>query len=103
MDAKHPRHEEALSGVKASQARLMNEAESQKKEVTAGTFTAEKAKTLPDEAIASNLEAESAGALKVEYGLAVGTALQNVQQEMATKEFEQWVRSDLENTAARET
>ena len=25
-DAKHPRHEEALSGVKASRARLMNEA-----------------------------------------------------------------------------
>ena len=30
-DAKHPRREEALSGVKASRARLMNEAESRKK------------------------------------------------------------------------
>ena len=43
-DAKHPRHEEALSGVKASQARLMNEAESQKKELTQGTFTAKKSR-----------------------------------------------------------
>ena len=74
-DAKHPRHEEALSGVKASGARLMNEAESRKKEVTTGTFTTKKVETLPDEAIASSLEAESAGALKVDYGLAARTAL----------------------------
>ena len=52
-DAKHPRHEEALSGVKASLASLMNEAESPKTEVTPGTFTNKKIKTLPDEAIAS--------------------------------------------------
>ena len=64
-DAKHPRHEEAFSGVKASRARLMNEAESRKKEVTTGTFTTKKVKTLPDEAIASSLEAESTGALEV--------------------------------------
>ena len=38
-DAKHPRHEEALSGAKASRTRLMNEAESRKNEVTIGTFT----------------------------------------------------------------
>ena len=74
-DAKHPRHEEALSGVKASGARLMNEAESRKKEVTTGTFTTKKVENLPDEAIASSLEAESAGALKVDYGLAARTAL----------------------------
>ena len=48
----------------------MNEAESRKKEVTTGTFTIKKVKTLPDEAIALNLEAESAGALKLDYGLA---------------------------------
>ena len=51
-DAKHPRHEVALSGIKASRARLMNEAESRKKEVTQGTLTTEKIKTLPDDAIA---------------------------------------------------
>ena len=41
-DAKHPRHEEALSGVKASRARLMNEAESRRKETTPSTFTTKK-------------------------------------------------------------
>ena len=97
-DAKHPRHEEALLGVKASRARLMNNAESRKKEVTPSTFTSKKAKTLPDEAIASRLEAESAGPLKVDYGLAARTALQNVQQELATEEVKQWVRSELEST-----
>ena len=90
-DAKHPRHEEALSVVKASRARLVNEAESRKKEVTTGSFTTKKMKTLPDEAIASSLEAVSAGAHEVDYGLAARTALQNVQQELATKEVEQWV------------
>ena len=80
----------------------MNEAESRKKEVTTGTFTTKNGKTLPDEAIALSLEAESTGALKVDYGLATRTALQIVQQELATKEVEQWVRSELENTERRE-
>ena len=73
-DAKHPRHEEALSDVKASRARLMNEAESRRKETTPGTFTTKKVKTLPDEVVASNLEAESASPLKVDYGLADSAA-----------------------------
>ena len=77
----------------------MNEAESQKKEVTTGTFTTKKVKTLPDEAIGLR---RSAGALKVDYGLAARTALQNVQQELVTKEVEQWVRSEIENTELRE-
>ena len=101
-DAKHPCHEEALSGVKSIRARLMNEAESRKKEATPSTFTTKKVKTLPDEAIASSLEAESAGPLNVDYGLAAQTALQNVQQELATKEVEQWVRSEIDITDHRE-
>ena len=76
----------------------MNEAESRRKEATPNTFTTKKVKTLPDDAIASSLEAESAGPLKVDYGLAARTALHNVQQELATKEVEQWVRSELERT-----
>ena len=80
----------------------MNEAELRKKEVTTGTFMTKKVKTLPDEAIASSLEAESAGALKVDYGLAARTALQNVQQGLATKQVEQLVSSELENTELRE-
>ena len=48
--------------------------------------------------VASNLETESASPLKVDYGLAARTALQNVKQELATKEVEQWVRSELKST-----
>ena len=94
-DANHPRHEEALSGVKASRARLMNKAESRIKETTPSTLTTKKVKTLPCDVIASSLEADP---LTVDYGLAARTALQNVQQELATKEVEQWVRSELEST-----
>ena len=101
-DAKHPRHEEALSGVKASRARLMNEAESRRKETTPSTFTTKKVKTLPDEVVVSNLEAELSSPLKVDYGLAARTAQQNVKQDLATKEVEQWVRSELESTDLRE-
>ena len=101
-DVKHPRHEEALSGVKASRARLMNEAESRRKETTPSTFTTKKVKTWP-EGVASNLETESSSPLKVDYGLAARTALQNVKQDLATKEVEQWVRSELESTDLRES
>ena len=80
----------------------MNEAESRKKEVTQGTFATTKVKTLPDDAIASNVEASPASALELDYGLAARTALQKVQQELATKEVEHWVRSELEKTELRE-
>ena len=79
----------------------MNEAESRRKETTPSTFTTKKVKTLPDEVIDSSLGAESAGLLKVDYGLAARNTLQNVQQELATKEVEQWVRWELESTDLR--
>ena len=50
-DMKHHRNEEALSGVKASRARLMNEAESQKKDLIQGALTTHKVKILPDEVL----------------------------------------------------
>ena len=53
--------------------------------------------------VASNLEAESSSPLKVDYGLAARTALQNIKQDLATKEVEQWVRSELESTDLRES
>ena len=59
-------------------------------------------KNLPNEVVASSREAESAGPLMVDYGLAARTALQNVQQELATKEVEQRVRLELESTDLRE-
>ena len=55
----------------------MNEAESRRKDTIPSTFTTKKVKTLPDEVVASNLEAESSSPLKVDYGLAARTALQN--------------------------
>ena len=70
--------------------------------MTTGTFPTKKVKTLPDESSASSLEAESTGALKTDYGPAERSTLQNVQQELAIKEVEQWVRSELENTERRE-
>ena len=57
--------------------------------------TTKKVKTLPDEVVASSLEAESASPLKVDYGLAARRALQNIKQELATKEVEQWVSKKL--------
>ena len=53
----------------------MNEAESRRKETTPSTFTNKKVKTLHDEVVASNLEAESASSLKVDYGLAARTSV----------------------------
>ena len=80
----------------------MKEAEFRRKETTLSIFSTKKVKTLPDEVIVSSLEAESAGLLKLNYGLAAGSALQNVQQELATKEVQQWIRSELESTYLRE-
>ena len=80
----------------------MNEAETRIKETTPSTLTTKKVKTLPGDVIASSLEVESAGSLKVDYGLAARTALPNVQQELATKEVDQWVRSELESKDHRE-
>ena len=57
---------------------------------------------MPNEGVASSLEAESTGPFKVDYGLVARTAFQNVQQELATREVEQWVRSELESTDLRE-
>ena len=94
-----------MDGVRSEELKtmLMNEAESRRKETTPSTFTTKKVKTLPDEVVASNLEAESSSPLKVDYGLAARTALQNVKQDLITKEVEQWVRSELESTDLRES
>ena len=81
--AKHHRHEEALSGDKASRAGLMNKAESRRKETTPSTLTTKKVKILPGEVIAAR------------------TAKQKVQQELPTKEIQQWVSSKLESTDLR--
>ena len=102
-DAKHLRHEKALSEVKASRARLMNEAKTRKKEVKTDIFTTKKMKPyLRKQLLRAWRRSQRVNELKVDYSLAARTALQNVQQEMATKEVEHWVRSELENTEQRE-
>ena len=59
-------------------------------------------KPRPIDAVSSILDAVSAKSLKVDFGLAVSTALQKFQQDLATKEIEQWMRSELEKTEQRE-
>ena len=59
-EEKHSRHKEVLSGVKVSRARLNSIAESRKKGASQGAFATKKVKTMPAEAIASNLDAVSA-------------------------------------------
>ena len=73
----------------------MNEIESRKKKASQGPFATKKVKTvLEDDEIAPNVDEVSANTLKVNYGLAARTALQKVQQKLATKEVEHWLRSN---------
>ena len=51
--------------------------------------------TLSDDAIASNLEDVPANKFKMDLGLAARAALRKVQQEIAMKEVEQRLRSEL--------
>ena len=67
-----------------------------------GHLDNQKLKKVPEDAIASNLATVSAGTLKVDYDLATWTEFQSFQQELATEEVEQWVRSEQYNTELRE-
>ena len=86
-DIKHPRHEEALSGVKSSKARLMSEVEARRKEkpqelamkkmqvVTVEVFETETGTTAND--------------FKIDYKAAARDTLSRVQQELSTRETAQ--------------
>ena len=65
-----------------------------------GTFTTKKEKTLHDE-IASSLEAVQANTLRKDYEVVARTALQKVQQEVATNIW-RLAKSELENKELRE-
>ena len=88
-DIKHPRHEEALSGVKASKARLLSEAEARRKEKP------QEQATKKMQAVAEEIcEPEPVIALnyfKIEYRAAA-----RVQQELVTKKIEQKVKLEVE-------
>ena len=99
-DIKHPRHEEALSGVKASKARLLSEAEARRKEkpqeLASKKMQAETEETWEPEPVTA------ADDFKIVYRAAARDALNRVQQELVTKEIEQKVKLELENEKLQE-
>ena len=94
-DIKHPRHEEALSGVKASKARLLSEAEARRKEKTQELATKKMQAVTED--IREPEPVTAVDDFKIDYRAAARDALIRVQQELVTKEIEQKVKLELEN------
>ena len=94
-DIKHPRHEEALSGVKASKARLLSEAEARRKEKPQELAT-KKMQAVTEET-GEPEPVTAADDFKIDYRAAARDALNRVQQELVTKEIEQKVKLELEN------
>ena len=99
-DIKHPRHEEALSGVKASKARLLSEAEARRK-VKPQELVAKKMQAVTEEAREPE-PATAADDFKIDYRAAARDAINRVQQELVTKEIEQKVKLELENEKLQE-
>ena len=82
-DIKHPRHEEALSGFKASKARLMSDAEAQRKEKPR-----ELARKKTQAVLEKTREPEpgtAANDFKIDYKAATTDALNRVQQELTNR------------------
>ena len=99
-ELKHPRHEEALSRVKASMARLLCEAEARRKEKPQKLAT-KKMQAVTEETC--ELEpVTAADDFKIDYRAAARDALNRVQQELVTKEIEQKVKLELENEKLQE-
>ena len=94
-DIKHPRHEEALSGVKASKSRLLSEAEARRKDKPQELAT-KKMQAVTEETCEPEL-VTAADDFKIDYRAAARDALNRVQQELVTKEIEQKVKLELEN------
>ena len=93
-DIKHPRHEEALSGVKASKARLLSEAEARRKDKPQELAT-KKMQAVTEETREPE-PVTAADDFKIDYRAAARIALNRVQQELVTKEIEQKVKLELE-------
>ena len=89
----HPRHEEALSGVKASKARLLSEAEACRKEKPQELAT-KKMQAVTEE-ICEPEPVTAADDFKIDYRAAARDALNRVQQELVTKDIEQKVKLEL--------
>ena len=99
-DIKHPRHEEALSGVKASKARLLSEAEARRKDKPQ-ELASKKMQTVTEE-ICEPGPVTAADDFKIDYRAAARDALNRLQQELVTEEIEQKVKLDLENEKLQE-
>ena len=99
-DIKHPRHDEALSGVKASKARLLSEAEARRKDKPQ-ELVAKKMQAVTEEAREPE-PATAADDFKIDYRAAARDAINRVQQELVTKEIEQKVKLELENEKLQE-
>ena len=99
-DIKHPRHEEVLSGVKASKARLSSEAVAHRKEKPQELAT-KKMQAVTEE-IPEPEPVTAVHDFKIDYRAATGDALNTVQQELVTKEIEQKVKLELENEKIQE-
>ena len=99
-DIKHPRQEEALSGVKASKARLLSEAEARRKDKPQELAT-KKMQAVTEEACEPE-PVTAANDFKIDYRAAARDALNRVQQELVTKEIEQKVKLELENEKLQE-
>ena len=89
---KHPRHEEALSGVKASKARRKDK----QQELATKKMQAVTEETCEPEPVTA------ADDFKIDYRAAARDALNRVQQELVTKEIEQKVKLELENEKLQE-
>ena len=99
-DIKHPRHEEALSGVKASKARLLSEAEARRKDKPQELAT-KKMQAVTEETCEPE-PATAADDFKIDYRAAARDAINRVQHELVTKEIEQKVKLELENEKLQE-
>ena len=99
-DIKHPRHEEALSGVKASKTHLLSETEARRKDKTQELAT-KKMEAVTEETREPE-PVTAADEFKIDYRAAARDALNRVQQELVTKEIEQKAKLELENEKLQE-
>ena len=100
-DIKHPRHEEVLSGVKASKARLLSEVEARRKGKPKKLAT--KKMHAVTEEIREPEPVTGADDFNIDYRAAARDVLNRFQQKMVTKEIEQKVKLELENEKTEET
>ena len=99
-DIKHLRHDEALSGVKASKARLLREAEARREEKPQELATKEMQAVT--EEIREPEPVTAVDDFKIDYRAAAKDVLDRVRQELVTEEIEQKVKLELENEKIQE-